>query len=183
MHQGNEMSVCFSIRELFAQTLPFIHWVGFSDTSSSSSSWQPSSLSSSSSFSRCNNSSSSSICSAFSVRDSSRSHLARRHFQSSHCLKVHTKHGAHVISKLAFLSLCGLCALYLEKFFMTFMFIIKTWLLWKQEHSDLKPLQGSKSSSKREVYSNTVLPQETKKSQPNLTSKAAGQRRTSKTQS
>ena len=75
------------------------------------------------------------------------------------------KHGAHVISKLAFLSLCGLSTLYLEKFFMTFMFIIKTWLLWKQKQSDLKPLQDSKSSSEREVYSNTVLPQETKKSQ------------------
>lgn len=67
--------------------------------------------------SRCNNSSSSSICSAFSVRDSSRSHLARRHFQSSRCLKVHTKHGTHVISKLAFLSLCGLSTLYLWEIF------------------------------------------------------------------
>ena len=29
MLQGNETSVCFSMRALFAQTLPFVHWVGF----------------------------------------------------------------------------------------------------------------------------------------------------------
>ena len=44
-----------------------------------------------------------------------------------------------------------------------------------------------KSSSKREVYSNTILPQETKKKisnkQPNFTPKATGERRTNKTQS
>ena len=37
----------------------------------------------------------------------------------------------------------------------------------------------NKSSSKREVYSNTILPQETRKTsnrQPNLTSKATGKR-------
>ena len=42
----------------------------------------------------------------------------------------------------------------------------------------------SKSSSKREVYSNTVLPQETRKisnKQPNLTPKAVRERRTKKT--
>ena len=41
----------------------------------------------------------------------------------------------------------------------------------------------SKSSSKREVYSNTVLPQETKKTssrQPNFTPKATGKRSTKK---
>ena len=41
----------------------------------------------------------------------------------------------------------------------------------------------SKSSSKREVYSNTVLPQETKKTssrQPNFTTKTTGKRRTKK---
>ena len=41
----------------------------------------------------------------------------------------------------------------------------------------------SKSSSKREVYSNIVLPQETRKAlnrQPNSTSNAAGKRRTKK---
>ena len=43
----------------------------------------------------------------------------------------------------------------------------------------------SKSSSKREVYSNTILPQEIRKTlnrQPNFTPKTAGKRRT-KTQS
>ena len=44
----------------------------------------------------------------------------------------------------------------------------------------------SKSNSKREVYSNTILPQETRKAsnrQPNSTSKAAGKRRTKNPQS
>ena len=43
-----------------------------------------------------------------------------------------------------------------------------------------------KSSSMREVYSNTILPQETRKAsnrQPNSTSKAAGKRRTKRPQS
>ena len=42
----------------------------------------------------------------------------------------------------------------------------------------------SKSSSKREVYSNTILPQETRKTsnrQPNFTPKASGKTRTKKT--
>ena len=41
----------------------------------------------------------------------------------------------------------------------------------------------SKSSSKREVYSNTILPQEIRKTlnrQPNFTSKTTGKRRTKK---
>ena len=41
----------------------------------------------------------------------------------------------------------------------------------------------SKSSSKREVYSNTILQQETRKTsnrQPNFTSKATGERRRKK---
>ena len=41
----------------------------------------------------------------------------------------------------------------------------------------------SKSSSKREVYSNTILPQETRKTsnrQPNFTPKITGKRRTKK---
>ena len=41
----------------------------------------------------------------------------------------------------------------------------------------------SKSSSKREVYNNTILPQETKKTlnrQPNFTPKTTGKRRTTK---
>ena len=44
----------------------------------------------------------------------------------------------------------------------------------------------SKSSSKREVYSNTILPQETRKisnKKSNLTPKGARERRTNKTQS
>ena len=43
----------------------------------------------------------------------------------------------------------------------------------------------SKSSSKREVYSNTILPQETRKTsnrQPNFTPKTTGKRTTKKTQ-
>ena len=44
----------------------------------------------------------------------------------------------------------------------------------------------SKSSSKREVYSNTILPQEIRKisnKQPNITPKATRERRKNKTQS
>ena len=43
-----------------------------------------------------------------------------------------------------------------------------------------KPMGCSKSSSKREVYSNTILPQETRKTsnrQLNFTPKATGKRR------
>ena len=43
----------------------------------------------------------------------------------------------------------------------------------------------SKSNSKREIYSNIILPQETRKisnKQPNLTPKATRERRTNKTQ-
>ena len=43
----------------------------------------------------------------------------------------------------------------------------------------------SKSSSKRKVYNNTILPQETRKisnKQPNLTPKAIRERRTKETQ-
>ena len=45
-----------------------------------------------------------------------------------------------------------------------------------------QPMRHSKSSSKREVYSNTILPQETRKvpnKQPNLTPKATRERKTS----
>ena len=45
----------------------------------------------------------------------------------------------------------------------------------------LKPMGCSKSSSKREVYSNTILPQKTRKTsnrQPNSTLKTTGKRRT-----
>ena len=44
-----------------------------------------------------------------------------------------------------------------------------------------KPMGCSKSSSKREVYSNIILPQETRKTsnrQPNFTPKPTGKRRT-----
>ena len=43
-----------------------------------------------------------------------------------------------------------------------------------------KPMGFSKSISKREVYSNTILPQETRKTsnrQPNFTPKTTGKRR------
>ena len=36
---------------------------------------------------------------------------------------------------------------------------------WKQKYEDPKPMGHSKSSSKREVYSNAILPQEIRKSQ------------------
>ena len=48
---------------------------------------------------------------------------------------------------------------------------MKTW--------QLKPMGCSKSNSKREVYSNTILPQETRKTlngQPNFTPKTTGKR-------
>ena len=46
-----------------------------------------------------------------------------------------------------------------------------------------KPMGCSKSSSKREAYSNAILPQETRKTsnrQPNFTPKTTGKRRTKK---
>ena len=39
---------------------------------------------------------------------------------------------------------------------------------WKWKHDNPKPKGRSKSSSKREVYSNTILPQETRKITNNL---------------
>ena len=48
-----------------------------------------------------------------------------------------------------------------------------------------KSMGGNKSSPKREIYSNTILPQETRKisnKQPNITLKANRERITSKTQ-
>ena len=51
----------------------------------------------------------------------------------------------------------------------------------QQKHDDPKPIGCSKSSSKREVYSNTSLPQETRKisnKQSNLTNKGTRERRT-----
>ena len=57
---------------------------------------------------------------------------------------------------------------------------------WQWKHDDPKPIGCSKSNSKREVYSNTIVLQETRKisnKQPNLTPKATRERRTNKTQS
>ena len=54
---------------------------------------------------------------------------------------------------------------------------------WQWKHDNLKPMGCSKSSSKREVYSNAILPQETRKTlnrQPNFTPKATGKRRAKK---
>ena len=51
-------------------------------------------------------------------------------------------------------------------------------------HDNPKSMGCNKSSSKREVYSNTILPQETRNSsnkQPNLTPKSIRERRTKKT--
>ena len=45
---------------------------------------------------------------------------------------------------------------------------------WQWKHNNSKPMGCSKCSSKREVYSNTILPQETRKTwnrQPNFTPK------------
>ena len=50
---------------------------------------------------------------------------------------------------------------------------------WQWKHDNSKPMECSKSSSKREVYSNTILPQETRKTsntQPNFTPKTTGKR-------
>ena len=52
---------------------------------------------------------------------------------------------------------------------------------WQQKHDHPKPMGCSKSSSKKEVYSNTSLPQETKKisnKQSNLTPRGTRERRT-----
>ena len=49
---------------------------------------------------------------------------------------------------------------------------------------DSKPTGCSKSNSKRDVYSNTILPQETRNissKQPNFTPKETRERRTNKT--
>ena len=52
---------------------------------------------------------------------------------------------------------------------------------WQWKHNDPNPVRCSKSSSKREVYSNKLLSQETRKisnKQPNLTPKAIRERTT-----
>ena len=57
---------------------------------------------------------------------------------------------------------------------------------WQWIPDDPKPMGNSKSSSKREVYSNMILPQETRKTsnrQPNFTGKTTAKRITKKLQS
>ena len=52
---------------------------------------------------------------------------------------------------------------------------------WQWKHYNSKPMGCIESSSKREAYSNTILPQETRKPlnrQPNFTPKTTGQRTT-----
>ena len=51
---------------------------------------------------------------------------------------------------------------------------------WQWKHDKSKPMGHSKSNSKREVYSTTILPQETRKTlnrQPNFTPKTTEKRR------
>ena len=51
---------------------------------------------------------------------------------------------------------------------------------WQWKHDNSKPMGCSKNSSKKEVYSNTILPQETNKTlnrQPNSIPKTVGKRR------
>ena len=63
---------------------------------------------------------------------------------------------------------------------------IKKHLKINDKHDDPKPMGCSKSSSKREVHSNTILTQETRNSQINnltLHLKGTRERRTNKTQS
>ena len=53
-----------------------------------------------------------------------------------------------------------------------------------KKNDNSKPMGCSKSSSKREVYRNTILPQETRKTlnkQPNFTPKTTGKRKTTTT--
>ena len=50
---------------------------------------------------------------------------------------------------------------------------------WQWKHCNSKPMGCSKSNPKREFYSNTILPQETRKTlnrQPNFTPKTSGKR-------
>ena len=52
---------------------------------------------------------------------------------------------------------------------------------WQWRHDNPKPMGWSKSSSKREVYSNAIVPQETRNiwnEQPNLTHRTIRERRT-----
>ena len=52
---------------------------------------------------------------------------------------------------------------------------------WPWKHDNSKPMRYSKRNSKREVYSSTILPQETRKTsnrKPNFTPKTTGKRTT-----
>ena len=63
---------------------------------------------------------------------------------------------------------------------------IKKYLETNENENDPKSMGCSKSSSKREVYSNRILPQETRNisnKQTNLTPKAVSERRATKPQS
>ena len=54
---------------------------------------------------------------------------------------------------------------------------------WQWKHNTPKPMGFSKSNSKREVYSNTIIPQETRKTlnrQPNFTPKTTGKKKNKK---
>ena len=56
---------------------------------------------------------------------------------------------------------------------------------WQWKHDNSKPMGCSKTSSKMEVFSNTILPQETGKisnRQPNFTPETTEKRRTIKPQ-
>ena len=56
---------------------------------------------------------------------------------------------------------------------------------WQWKHNNSKSMGCSKGSVKREVYSNTSLPQESRKTlnrQPNFIPKTTGKRRTKKPQ-
>ena len=55
-----------------------------------------------------------------------------------------------------------------------------SWNRWQWKHENSKPMWFSKCISKREVYSNTILPQEIRKTsngQPNFTPKETGKKR------
>ena len=54
---------------------------------------------------------------------------------------------------------------------------------WQYRYNNSKPMGCSKSSSQREVYGNTIIPQETRKTlnrQPNFTPKTTGKKITKK---
>ena len=58
---------------------------------------------------------------------------------------------------------------------------IKICIETNENENNPKPMGFSESSSKREVYSNTIIPQETRKTlkrQPNFIHKTTGKRRT-----